>query len=308
MPTLRGTAGFSTSSSRYSTSSSFYVSSFYKSSYGTTSSYAYPFCGDGKLEPNREECDLGGLNGQLNSGCSVTCQITKLPYCGDSVVQAGEECDDGNTRDSDGCTSLCKTEKEYCPDGKVCGSGKCSDGSVCIEAYCGDGKTQSALSEQCDDGNRNLDDDCDNDCRWIALPECGDGIVQEAYEICDDGDANSMNPNAVCRLNCVPQRCGDGILDDFVEECDDGNNVNGDGCTSVCTLPERAAPQGPGIIGSLLPPTQTVPSSASSSRESLSQNIPTPARTPTGPGLVIFLASGAAAGIGVMRKRFIARP
>lgn len=35
------------------------------------------------------------------------------------------------------------------------------------------------------------------------------------------------------------------------------------------------------------------------------QYIPTPARANTGPGLVIFLASGAAAGIGVVRRRFL---
>jgi hypothetical protein len=37
--------------------------------------------------------------------------------------------------------------------------------------------------------------------------------------------------------------------------------------------------------------------------ELLPAHIPTPARTPTGPGLVIFLASGAAAGWGATRKK-----
>ncbi|MFO8057367.1 MAG: DUF4215 domain-containing protein [bacterium] len=27
--------------------------------------------------------------------------------CGNGIVEAGEECDDGNTRDGDGCDSLC---------------------------------------------------------------------------------------------------------------------------------------------------------------------------------------------------------
>lgn len=33
----------------------------------------------------------------------------------------------------------------------------------------------------------------------------------------------------------VPASCGDGTTD-FGEECDDGNLVNGDGCSSQCTL------------------------------------------------------------------------
>ncbi|MEI9953435.1 MAG: hypothetical protein WDO74_31765 [Pseudomonadota bacterium] len=39
--------------------------------------------------------------------------------CGNNKLEAGEECDDGNTKDWDGCTSTCKSrceqcEKQYC--------------------------------------------------------------------------------------------------------------------------------------------------------------------------------------------------
>jgi cysteine-rich repeat protein len=112
-------------------------------------------------------------------------------------------------------------------------------------------------------------------------------------------------------LNCVPQRCGDGIWDTFIEECDDGNNLNNDDCSYVCTVPEGAAPPPPPTIGGVLvtptnvsgqyqPPTASPPSY-------YPPTIPTPARTPTGPGLVIFLASGAAAGVGIVRRRFLSR-
>lgn len=30
--------------------------------------------------------------------------------------------------------------------------------------------------------------------------------------------------------------CGDGIKVDAMTECDDGNTVNGDGCSSTCTV------------------------------------------------------------------------
>lgn len=251
----------------------------------------------------------------------MTCQITVFPFCGDSIIQAGEECDDGNARDGDGCNSLCKTESKFCTDGTACGNGVCRTGKACEDAYCGDGVVQSALNEQCDDGNRDNDDDCDNDCKWVPLAECGDAIVQSEFELCDNGndprnpDRNSNSPNSECRLNCMPQRCGDGIFDDYIEECDDGNNINGDGCSAFCTLPEGAAPPPPPILGGVLVPP-TVPSVTSQYQPPVSSQyppnyypptIPTPARTPTGPGLVIFLASGAAAGVGVVRRRFLSK-
>ncbi len=245
----------------------------------------------------------------VNPNCSVTCQFTQLQSCGDKVLQNGEECDDGNTRDGDGCTSLCKFEKKFCVDSTLCEKNTCGGGSACKEAFCGDSITQGALGEQCDDGNGDNNDDCDNNCQWVALEECGDGIVQSEYEQCDNGktpkysgaEVNSDAPNAECRTNCTWERCGDGIFDSFIEACDDGNNVNGDRCNADCTLPAGAAP--PIYAGDLISPTVPRPNTPTY----YPPTIPTPARTPTGPGLVIFLASGAAAGVGIVRRRFLDR-
>lgn len=38
-----------------------------------------------------------------------------LPVCGDGIQQIGEECDDGNTEDGDGCSSTCRLQ-EICDD------------------------------------------------------------------------------------------------------------------------------------------------------------------------------------------------
>ncbi len=236
-------------------------------------------------------------NGTVNQHCSTTCQITSIPSCGNASLQIGEECDDGNTSDFDGCTSLCRIEQNYCKNGSLCVKNSCSTGVACDVASVGDGLVQSALSEECDDGNSINDDDCDNNGKWVALPECGDGVLLPEFELCDAGDKNSYQPNAECRPNCVPQRCGDGILDDFIEECDDGNNLNGDSCSFVCTLPFGSVP--PTTISGATPPT-TIPGGYEG-------NIPTPARTPTGPGLLIFIATGAAAGIGIVRRRLLDR-
>jgi cysteine-rich repeat protein len=49
-----------------------------------------------------EECDDG--NNIEDDGCSAGC---RLPVCGDSIVQVTEECDDGNLEDGDDCLSDC---------------------------------------------------------------------------------------------------------------------------------------------------------------------------------------------------------
>ena len=108
-----------------------------------------PVCGDAKTQGS-EVCDDG--NTKDNDGCTALCK--KEPICGNGTpetgticfsqdpntgkctqyVPLGEECDDGNTIDTDGCIS-CKT------------------------ALCGDGKTQTGV-ELCDDANTIDTDAC----------------------------------------------------------------------------------------------------------------------------------------------------
>ena len=71
-------------------------------------------CGDGVVQSYRgETCDEGTDNGVLCtplpgascSYCDTSCQIVQAPMtCGNGVLDAGEECDDGNTFPADGCT------------------------------------------------------------------------------------------------------------------------------------------------------------------------------------------------------------
>jgi cysteine-rich repeat protein len=37
------------------------------------------------------------------------------PVCGNNIIESGEECDDGNTANGDGCSSTCQTEEEEVP-------------------------------------------------------------------------------------------------------------------------------------------------------------------------------------------------
>ncbi|MDH5469368.1 MAG: DUF4215 domain-containing protein [Gammaproteobacteria bacterium] len=127
--------------------------------------------------------------------------------CGDGYadVLGGEECDDGNTIDGDGCSSLCT-----------------------LEPFCGDGNVDPG--EACDDGNNINGDGCSAACTIESY--CGDGILNDG-ETCDDGNREDGDG---CSSECtIEPYCGDGNLDPG-EQCDDGNNINGDGCSAACTI------------------------------------------------------------------------
>ncbi len=174
------------------------------------------------------------IGGNSDNGC-----VQQGIGCGDGIVQSDtnpdpdvvtkEDCDDGNSNNSDSCV-------------------------FCQNARCGDAY-QFAGVEQCDCGD-SLDDlqiqdprcmgrinsdlpnvaKCRRDC---TLPGCGDGITDDAFgEQCDNGPGNANLPNATCRLDCLTQRCGDGIVDDaFGEGCDLGRrNGPGSPCSDDCQV------------------------------------------------------------------------
>jgi MYXO-CTERM domain-containing protein len=191
-----------------------------------------PYCGDGIADIPHEECDDG--NTDNTDACVVGCM---LAVCGDGYVQAGvEECDDGNTDDTDSCLSNCTLPS--CGDGVVQPGEECDDGNTddtdgcvagCRLATCGDGYVYVGV-EECDDGNSNNTDECSNLC---TLPVCGDGVVQ-AGEECDDGNFDNTD---ACVAGCMLAVCGDGHVYAGVEACDDGNTDDTDSCLSNCTLP-----------------------------------------------------------------------
>jgi fibro-slime domain-containing protein len=72
------------------------------------------FCGDSVLDASfGEQCD-DGVNDNSYGGCADTCKLG--PRCGDgSVNGGGEECDDGNRVNGDGCDLSCEIEREIIP-------------------------------------------------------------------------------------------------------------------------------------------------------------------------------------------------
>jgi cysteine-rich repeat protein len=189
-----------------------------------------PTCGDGITDPPNETCDPpGSPAGAQGNPCRNDCTV-----CGDGVPQLGEECDDGNAIDTDGCHNDCTLPS--CGDGNVVPPETCDPpgspagvhGNPCRAncTVCGDGIPQGG--EECDDGNTVDTDGCHNDC---TQPECGDGIVDPG-ESCDPPGSPAGAHGNPCRANCTV--CGDGVVQ-IGEQCDDGNTNNADLCHDDCT-------------------------------------------------------------------------
>jgi cysteine-rich repeat protein len=81
-------------------------------------------------------------------------QLAWLTRCTNAHLDFGEECDDGNTVDGDGCNTACIIEPHsWCT------------GSPSTCAVCGDGVISSAFGEECDDKNQFPGDGCSADCQ-----------------------------------------------------------------------------------------------------------------------------------------------
>ncbi len=134
---------------------------------------------------------------------------TLVNYCGDGIARNGEQCDDGNNIDGDGCSRYCKTtggvakpiepaavcgnsvieDWESCDDGNTTNGDGCSD--LCLievvitpveaQVVCGDGLLHT--TEQCDDGNTINWDWCNASCRDEVEETVIDAIMEKKKAI-----------------------------------------------------------------------------------------------------------------------------
>ena len=183
-----------------------------------------PRCGDGIRQPSQEDCD-NGFNEDTYAYSADACgpNCTAVAYCGDGILEPSiEQCDDGADNDDtayDGCRTDCFWGP-YCGDGVQNGSEECDDpdGNVAYSAdgtgcsydcklnvpFCGDGVRNGP--EGCDLGEGENDGSyggCNADC--TRAPHCGDGVVQEADEACDDGPTGSFDCTQECQKRLVLQ-------------------------------------------------------------------------------------------------------
>lgn len=169
----------------------------------------------------------GGLLGRLlitlllAAGLTVVASSPAFTSAGDGQwePEAGEQCDDGNFNDGDGCSGIMLIEPGW---GCRHEPGQTSS---CYPA--GDGVISYGAGEQCDDGAADDEDGCDRN-----------GQIEPGW---DCGGAPSV---------CHPVVTGNGLVERG-EDCDDLNTQPGDGCDeeglveagwactgepSVCTL------------------------------------------------------------------------
>lgn len=118
-------------------------------------------------------CTEGGQAGTCDA--THSCNVPTTPVCGNSAVETGEQCDDGNTTAGDGCDASCQTETpaSTCGNGTVEGTEVC-DG-VCCEADCSAFKGEGTA---CDDGNASTSSDqCNAAHACVGTANPGGGTV-----------------------------------------------------------------------------------------------------------------------------------
>jgi cysteine-rich repeat protein len=160
-------------------------------------------CGDGFIQ-GEEQCEPPGT-----LGCDTECMLKAPEKCGDTRVDTGEDCDDGNRSGHDGCSSTCQTESMKCDSGGGCTNPAkrfvCENGSYCLPSI------------GCDAGPCTLRPQCGLEC---VFGICGDKTTDPG-EQCDDG-----------------RHCVDGVGGPCNTHGDCTNSyclpVSGDGCSSTC--------------------------------------------------------------------------
>jgi len=207
-------------------------------------------CDDGDPCNGAESCDpathtcAGGtaLADGASCGTGRVCRggVCVASSCGDTVVTAPEECDDGNSVDGDGCDS-CRfscvsgdATRNCTPADRCAGQGTCNDAThtctpgsavadlspcpqdatryckmgVCRAHVCNDGNLEPG--EQCDDGNLSQTDGCKTDCTWSCVTPASDCGAPPACQKQTCTNAHVCQAVADAALNGTA--CGSGLV------------------------------------------------------------------------------------------------
>jgi len=185
--------------------------------------------GEGLGEAGGEPGGSGGEGGApelspvLFGGCSskgawacVDHASAQRLACDGKLWQAGTTC---------GADELCDSSDGTCaPIVTECASAE-PGAVVCrndTPLTCGPDLVTAALGETC--AGRCTHGVCE-------APSCGDGKVEKG-EDCDDAEATR---SGAC-VECKTASCGDGVVYQEHEQCDDGKKLSGDGCSATCRI------------------------------------------------------------------------
>ncbi|CAK70789.1 unnamed protein product (macronuclear) [Paramecium tetraurelia] len=168
---------------------------------------------------------------------------TCIENCGDGIVSKNEECDDGNVIQYDGCYQ-CKYQcQPYCSE---CIKGKCiirpspcsvgfyfSFETLSCESMCGDGILVES-QEECDDGNQSDEDECTNNCKLQCDSKCAQCEKQNKCLSCKE---NYLLINNKCEdienLDNFIKNCEISI-DNECLQCEQGFTLKNNNCITYC--------------------------------------------------------------------------
>jgi cysteine-rich repeat protein len=189
------------------------------------------------------------------------------PGCSDSIVQPGEQCDDGNLVDGDGCSSTCQYEGNFVSEVEI------NDTQALAQDITGFGGVAASIQPLGDQDYFRFDVPVAGSTIVLATTDGAAGCPPGAdtviylYDVAaalltsDDESGvascslitysnapagtyrvrvedylnNNLVPSYVLTLSITAPGCGDSTVQPN-EECDDGNTVDGDGCSALCQV------------------------------------------------------------------------
>lgn len=234
-------------------------------------------CADNNVCNGEEVCDLdehvcvAGPSAADGTECGSSRACTDgrcvSTTCGDGVVTEGEECDDGNLVEGDGCTADCQYDCEEdadCDDEDVCnGTERCN-----LETH----QCELGAALECDDGVPCTENTCDPQlgCRFPLIDEDGDGqapVIEGSRcgADCDDHNAQVFaGAGELC--DGIDNNC-DGKIDEIATvwyaDCDgDGYAAPDSESVQQCDKPAAPSSCPPGLQGTwtIRPPVSALES------------------------------------------------
>ena len=191
--------------------------------------------------------------------CNATCDgfdESQCNSCGDGVVDAGEDCDDGNNVAGDGCDPNCQPELGDDIQGDTRDQAAALALGQVVESALnvgGDVDYYTFTTEAAGEYQVNTTGSTDTYCHLengqgedIATND--DGGEGLNCQLIEELEANTQYYLKVRGFNetrvgaysvtvsyLTPPVCGNGQVERN-EACDDGNNVEGDGCDATCSI------------------------------------------------------------------------